>query len=136
MRRILGTALLLLAFPMFAGGVFEMEGLMGPPNLSRAIALSLGAQATVLTAGYVAAPKSGKVGFFRAAAFVFYFVQSLGIPVALFALLYSRFVQVELLESTQLIWTLVNSVSALFLLLFSAKVWNLSLARSGSVTTR
>ncbi|HLZ93212.1 MAG TPA: hypothetical protein VKQ28_16005 [Candidatus Acidoferrum sp.] len=129
MKKLVSVVLLLFAFPMFTGGIFEIEGMMGPPSLFWAIVLSLSAQLAVLTAASIAPPKTGKVGFFRSVAFIFFFLQSVPIPIALFALLYKKFGHVELFDSSQLIWYLVESFSGLGLLLFSAKTWNLSLQR-------
>ena len=82
-------------------------------------------------AGYVASPSKGKVGFIRAAAFGFYFLQAVPIAMAVFALLYGKIRGIELLDSTQLIYYLVGSTSALIFLLISAKAWDLSLWRMG-----
>lgn len=134
-RLIVSAFLLLLTFPMITGGGFEISGMMGPTNLLWAIALNLGAQVTVLVAGYIAAPKRGKIGFFRAVAFTFYLVQSVPIPVLLFVLFYKKFAHVELLESNHLVWALVISFSALAHLLFSARAWHLFMRPSEKSST-
>jgi hypothetical protein len=131
MKKLVSLVLLLFALPMFTAGIFEIEGMLGPASLFWAIVLSLSAQLTVLVAAIITPPKTGKVGFFRSAAFVFFFLQAVPLPMAIFALLYKSFGRVELVDSRQLIWYLTESLSGLGLLLFSVKVWNLSLGRSG-----
>lgn len=125
MKTLLSTCLLLMAFFLFAAGVFEMSGMMGPTSLPWAITLSLCAQLLVLASAYAAVPRAGTTGFFRAAAFVFYCVESAGVMVALFSLFYKWLDGTELLGSGWLTWTLAESSCALALLLFSAKAWHL-----------
>ena len=128
-RLFMSSSLLLFAFPLFAGGIFEIEGLAGPQKLAFALALSLGAQLAVLGAGYVGIPRNGGVGFFRAIAFLFFSVETVALPIAIYALMYGEFHHVDLLDSSQLLWALGKGISALSLLLFSAKTWKLSLRR-------
>lgn len=123
MKTVLSTCLLLMAFFLFAAGVFEMSGMMGPTSLPWAITLSLCAQLLVLASGYAAVPRAGTTGFFRAVAFVFYCVESAGVIVALFSLFYKRLDGTELLDPGWLTWTLAESSCALALLFFSARAW-------------
>jgi hypothetical protein len=129
-KNVISAILLLVAFPMFTGGGFEITGMMGPPSLPWGIGLSLGALVSVLLAGLLASPKRERVGFFRGVAFTYFFLGSAGVPVYFAALLYKVFAHVELLDSDQLTWGLVQSTSALACLLFSAKAWNLFRGRA------
>ncbi len=126
MRKLISFVILLLAFPLFTGGVFEIEGLKGFPNLPLAIALSLGAQAVVLAAGFVASPSVGRGGAARAIALTFYSLEALKLPLGLSALLYQQFAHVELLDSTMLTWILLVGSSGLAFLLFLRKPWHFS----------
>lgn len=132
MRKLIGTVLLLLALPLVAGGGFEVSGMMGPPSLSWAIALSLGAHALVLSAGFVAAPKKGKIGLVRAIAITFFLIQTFALPPFVFALLYKRMANLELLEPNHLIWGLAQASSALAILSVAVKAWHVPIGRAKS----
>jgi hypothetical protein len=124
-RNLASAVLLLLAIPLVAGGGFELEGMMGDPKLLPAIALSLAAQLTVLSAGFIASPKEGKVGLPRAIAFTFFLVQAFTLPIFLIALAYEKLKSFELIDADHLIWGLVGSSSAFVLVLVLAKSWHL-----------
>jgi hypothetical protein len=129
-RRLISTVLLLAAFPLFTGGAFEIEGMMGlNPNLFSAIALSLGAQLFVVAAGFVATPlKKGKVGFVRAVAFVFLLLQSIGGTIGIIVFVIGRASHTESdLDSKQMVWILIATVSAITLLWLASRAWDLSL---------
>jgi hypothetical protein len=128
LRAAFGAVLLLVALPILPAESFVLGGLVYPmPSLLRFVALILAGQIAVLAAGYLARPSVGKIGFVRAAAFIFYFIQSLPLPTPIFALLYWRFAHVALFDSDQAVWLTVASSSGLGLLFFSARAWNLSL---------
>jgi hypothetical protein len=129
MKRLISAVLLLPAFLMFMGGVFVIAGMMGGPNVSLAILLSLGAQFTVVAAGYLTAPVGGKIGFFRGLAVVFCFLHAAALPVALFALYSWKFKQLELMDSDQLVWSLTTLSTGLALFLVSFSLWYPSASR-------
>jgi hypothetical protein len=133
-RKIVGAVLLLLSLPMFAGEIFEISGLISPPSLRRTIVIGLGAQIMALLAGLIASPVKGKIGFVRAAALIIYFIQSLPLPMVLFALLYKRVYSVELYDSYQLTCLIVTSCSAMSFLLVLGRMWNLSLGLKKKTT--
>jgi len=125
MKKLVAVCLLICSFPLFAGGGFEITGMMGVANLPWAIALSLAAQALGYFAGMIAKPRNGKVGAVRSIAFVFFLIQSISFLVNLFALIYGRIRHIELMEPGQLDWGLVVGASALVLVIVSARSWKL-----------
>ena len=125
MKKLISVVLLFLAWALFAGSGFEISGMMGAPSLLWAIALGLAAQAIAYAAGLVASPKPGKVGLIRTIASVFFVIQSVVLPVLLFALIYGHFTHVDLIDSKHSIWGLIQGSIALTLVLKSAKAWNL-----------
>jgi hypothetical protein len=125
MKKLISTIFLVVGFVLVAASGFEISGNLGIPNLPWSIALGVAAQAALFAAGNIASPKNGKVGLFRAAALVFYMVQSIALPVLLFGLIYGHFARTELLDSNHLVWALVQASSAVVLILISAKVWSL-----------
>jgi hypothetical protein len=124
MKKMLSLMLLLAGFLLFMAAGSEISGRLGPPSLGWAILLSLAAQLTVLGSGSISGPSTGKLGFFRAVAFVLFLVQSLTVPFFAYAVAYRKVTHIEMLTSTHLIWGLVGSLSALTLLLISAKLWH------------
>jgi len=131
-RNLLGAALVLLAFPLLMGGGAEISGMIGPPSLAWAITLTLGAQIALFAAGSVSTPSKGKMGVSRAVAVTIFLIGSLAAPVFLYAWIYEKLTHIELLDPSQLVWSLVGSLTGLTLLLISAKAWHLSLRRSES----
>ena len=91
-RNSLSFILLLLAIPLVAAGGLEISGIQ--TNLLQAIAFSLAAQAAILSGGFIASPKEGKVGLPRAIAFTFYIFQAFALPVFVTALAYKKFKEV------------------------------------------
>src|SRR4029077_9126347 len=126
MKKVISLILLLLAFPLFVGGAFEIEGIMGMPSLLRALVLTLAAQILVLTSGQIAGPTRTSVGFVRTVAAFLFFVGALALPRALLVLLSQKIRNVEILDSNQLTWAFVESLVSLGLLFYSVKAWQLS----------
>jgi len=133
MKKLISAVLLIFAWPLFAGSGFEISGMTGAPSLPWAIALGLATQATVCVAGLIASPKPGKVGPIRSIAFAFFVIQSVALPVFLFALIYGHFAHADLVDSKQLTWGLIQGSSALTLVLRSAKAWNLYMGRGAKL---
>ena len=110
---------------------FELTGTMGMPSLKWAIVIGLAAQITAFTAGAIAAPHDGKIGFVRAIVFLFYIVQTMSLSIYLLAFVYGHFHHVDLLDPNQMMWVLVQGFTALGRGLISLKAWYLSKRAAG-----
>lgn len=132
MKTLFSALLLILAIPMVFGGVFEIGGFMGQPNLLLAIACSSSAQITLLAAGFISSPKRARVGLVRSIVLGYFILQSLSLPVLLFAYLDEKFGHVELYDHYEFLWFLVEAVSALALLSITVRVWNIPLGKRAS----
>jgi len=133
-RRLISALLLLVAWPLFAGGAFEISGKLElNPSLFWAIVLSSGAQLTIVAAGFVATPlKKGNVGFCRSVAFVFLLIQSVSGPIAAVTVLYyDKVGHADWGDSKWLTWSLTVSLSAITFLWLSSRAWGLSLRGKG-----
>lgn len=125
MRTLISLILLLFAILMFLGGAFEIEGIMGMPNLFWAFALPLVAQIALLISGSISSPEDAKIGFFRAVAALFYIMGALALPRTLIILLVGKFRDGAAISLSQLTWSVVISLTSVALLFYSAKTWHL-----------
>ncbi len=102
---------------------------MGQPNLLLSIACSSSAQITLLAAGFISSPKRGRVGFVRAIVLGYFILQSLSLPVVLFAYFDEKFGHVALYDHDEFLWFLFEAVSALALLSFAVRAWHIPLGK-------
>jgi len=130
MRKILSGLLLLGAIPIVFGSGAVLSRRFGAPSLFSSIALGLLAQATVLTAGFVATPKESKTGLVRSIAFTFFLVQSIGGAILFVSFIYERLMHVVFIESRESAYGFTLSSSALVLVLFTASPWHLMKGRT------
>lgn len=126
-RNFASAVLLLLVIPVTMGGVFELNNHQDGPHFFGATVFTLAAQLIVVSAGFAASPREGKVGVARAIGYTYLLVQTVALPTALGGAAYVKLKggTFELADTKQLIGMLVGSSSAFVLVLVLAKPWRL-----------
>jgi FtsH-binding integral membrane protein len=94
-RNLASAVLLLLAIPLLITSAFGLFGRLYGPNLLGTIAFTLAAELVVLSAGFVASPREGEIGVPRAIAYIFFLLQTVGLPSSLIILAYIKIVGLE-----------------------------------------
>jgi hypothetical protein len=125
MKKLISIILLLLAYVLFIGGGFQSSRSLGFPSLFWGIAASLVGQVALFVAGDISRPRRGKLGFFRAVAFMMFVVWSLAAPVMLLRILYWEAGPACSVTSFELAWGAVQAFSGIGFLLASLKRWKL-----------